>query len=413
MKHFTQFSHVVTNKPDRSVDLLRNLDTKCVRSLNGCRVTDDILELVPNHDSFKLALRAVKLWAKKRGIYSNVMGYLGGVSWAMLVARTCQFYPNQAAATVLFKFFLIFSQWPWPKPCFLRENSKDSGNLGFQVWDSNVNPADRFHLMPIITPSYPQQNSTYNVTKSTKTVMLEEFQRAKVLCDEITKGLNGREWKDLFEPIKFFQLYAHFLAIISSSQSEWIGLVESKIRHLVTSLERHTCIKLAHIFPSSYTRTLPVVADAAADASPPASEEQAAGDKNGSNGVKNGKSEGVVETMWFIGLKFEKQNTVNLDITPDIRQFMDNVLHSNRKFEENDVKIEVQHVKRKELTNYLPADVIGKSNKRSSLASNSSLNSSQLNNSSVSQVASDDAAAPPCKKKATEQTVQNRPSEEL
>lgn len=61
----------------RNIELLRNLDQKCVRSLNGCRVTDDILSLVPNHESFKLALRAVKYWAKKRCVYSNAMGYLG------------------------------------------------------------------------------------------------------------------------------------------------------------------------------------------------------------------------------------------------------------------------------------------------------------------------------------------------
>lgn len=46
--------------------LLKNLDQKCVRSLNGCRVTDEILRLVPNVENFRLALRAIKLWAKSK-----------------------------------------------------------------------------------------------------------------------------------------------------------------------------------------------------------------------------------------------------------------------------------------------------------------------------------------------------------
>lgn len=50
----------------RDDSLLKNLDPKCVRSLNGCRVTDEILRLVPNIESFRLALRAVKLWAKSK-----------------------------------------------------------------------------------------------------------------------------------------------------------------------------------------------------------------------------------------------------------------------------------------------------------------------------------------------------------
>lgn len=46
--------------------LLKNLDPRCVRSLNGCRVTDEILRLVPNIENFRLALRAIKLWAKSK-----------------------------------------------------------------------------------------------------------------------------------------------------------------------------------------------------------------------------------------------------------------------------------------------------------------------------------------------------------
>lgn len=46
-----------------------------------------------------------------RGIYSNALGYLGGVSWAMLVARTCQLYPNAASSTIVLKFFFVFEKW--------------------------------------------------------------------------------------------------------------------------------------------------------------------------------------------------------------------------------------------------------------------------------------------------------------
>ncbi len=65
-------------------------------------------------------------------------------------------------------------------------------NLGFPVWDPRVNLADRFHLMPIITPAYPQQNSTYNVTMSTRQIMMEEFKTGEFTsCDLITCWLQA------------------------------------------------------------------------------------------------------------------------------------------------------------------------------------------------------------------------------
>ncbi|XP_023680895.2 poly(A) polymerase gamma-like isoform X1 [Paramormyrops kingsleyae] len=232
---------------------LRNLDIRCIRSLNGCRVTDEILSLVPNKENFRLTLRAIKLWAKRRGIYSNMLGFLGGVSWAMLVARTCQLYPNAVAATLVHKFFLVFSKWEWPNAVLLKQ--PEESNLNLPVWDPRVNPSDRYHLMPIITPAYPQQNSTYNVSTSTRTIMSEEFRTGLSVTDEILRG--KAEWPKLFEPPNFFQKYKHYIVLTASASTEenhleWIGLVESKIRVLIGNLERNEYITLAHVNPQSF-----------------------------------------------------------------------------------------------------------------------------------------------------------------
>ena len=48
----------------RDNNLLRGLDERDIRSVNGPRVTDEILELVPQQKTFRTALRAVKLWAQ-------------------------------------------------------------------------------------------------------------------------------------------------------------------------------------------------------------------------------------------------------------------------------------------------------------------------------------------------------------
>lgn len=90
--------------------------------------------------------------------------------------------------------------------------------------------------MPIITPAYPQQNSTFNVSLSTRTVMVEEFKQGLQLTDNIMLGKCS--WDKLFEPPNFFHKYKHFILLLviaanSEDHLEWCGLVESKIRLLI------------------------------------------------------------------------------------------------------------------------------------------------------------------------------------
>lgn len=331
--------------------LLKNLDQKCVRSLNGCRVTDEILRLVPNIENFRLTLRTIKLWAKRHGIYSNVLGYLGGVSWAMLVARTCQLYPNAAPATLVYKFFLVFSQWQWPQPVLLKPPSNVS--LGFTVWDPRVNIQDRYHLMPIITPAYPQQNSTFNVSASTRTIMMEEFRAGLDITDDIMQG--KQPWEHLFEPPLFFLKYKHFIMLLVSANTpedhlEWSGLVESKIRLLVGNLERNQYINLAHINPESFQ--VPESMHSDLFSSPNAGNKQRC------------------STMWFIGLELEKAENLNLDLTRDIQIFTEtvNIQALNINMLKDGMRLEARHVKRKQLSQYLSPGTLKRERKTSDAA---------------------------------------------
>ena len=165
--------------------ILRNVDDGTQRSINGVRVTDAILRLVPHIPHFRTTLRAVKLWAKRRAVYSNVLGYLGGVAWAILVARVCQLYPRAAPATLLSRFFRVYEQWRWPNPVLLCSISPGNPALGFKLWNPRVNMQDARHLMPVVTPSYPSMNTTHNVSQSTLRVVQSEIARGNRFMDAI------------------------------------------------------------------------------------------------------------------------------------------------------------------------------------------------------------------------------------
>lgn len=56
----------VTNMNLSADDVLQHMNIKCVRSLNGLRVTNHILKSVKHMESFRLASRLIKLWAKSK-----------------------------------------------------------------------------------------------------------------------------------------------------------------------------------------------------------------------------------------------------------------------------------------------------------------------------------------------------------
>ncbi|KAJ7865689.1 poly-A polymerase [Mycena leptocephala] len=342
----------------RDDTLLRNLDERCVRSLGGSRVTDEILRLVPNVQVFRDSLRCIKLWAQRRAIYSNVNGFLGGVAWAMLVARICQLYPNAIAGAIVSRFFIIMYRWSWPQPVLLKQI--EEGPLQVRVWNPKLYPADRSHRMPIITPAYPAMCSTHNVTASTQMIMTEEFKKAADVVDKVI----------LFAKHDFFHKYRYYLQVIASTgnadlQIKWAGTVESRIRQLVMKLEYVDSLTLAHPFIKGFEQLLYCLTDEEvrlvaqgeiSDAVLKRKKEDIEGKEGG--GV-------VYSTTFYIGLQIEPNKFTKL-----VRVW--------EKFDESSMSIVVQHIKSSMLPDYVydvgerPQKLVQKRAKGPSKSSNTS-----------------------------------------
>ncbi|EPS73541.1 hypothetical protein M569_01213, partial [Genlisea aurea] len=306
-----------------NITVLHNIDEQTVRSLNGCRVADQILKLVPNTENFRTTLRCLKLWAKKRGVYSNVTGFLGGVNWAILVARLCQLYPKANPSMLVSRFFRVYTLWKWPNPVLLCDIEDDE--LGFSIWDPRKNPWDRNHLMPIITPAYPCMNSSYNVSASTLRVMMEQFELGKQLCEEIE--LNKSHWSALVEPYLFFDDYKNYLQIdiVAADPDDlraWKGWVESRLRQLTLMIERDTFGKLqCHPYPYDY-----------GDSSRP-----------------------CAHCAYFMGLKRKVGEAIQEGQQFDIRQTVDEFRHqiNSYLYWKPGMEIYVSHVRRKQMPSYV------------------------------------------------------------
>lgn len=295
---------------------LRNLEEKSVLSLNGVRVTDSILSLVPEIPTFRIALRCIKKWAQCRGVYSNVIGYLGGVSWAILTARICQLYPHAPPSVIVSRFFRVYEQWQWPSPVILNP-IRDAGLGAGRVWNPKINPRERRDLMPIITPAYPAMNSTYNVSRSTLAVLKEEFKRGT----EETFKIEHQHcpWTDLFAPTDFFVRYKKYLQIDICAADEdamklWMGWCESRLRQLIAKLERFGELSRVHAHPVSFDH------------------------------ANNGDAESAARlplcTSFFVGLAFHPSPAGKraVDITPAVEWWSDMVVE-RRTENQNDVRV--------------------------------------------------------------------------
>ncbi|CAJ1963130.1 unnamed protein product [Sphenostylis stenocarpa] len=209
---------------------MRNIDDTSWKSLSGVRANKYILHLLPNIEKFQCMLRCLKLWAKRRGVYGTLLGYLGGVHMTILAAYVCLRHPDATLNALIINFFQTFAFWPWPSPVMLQEG----------MLLTVVNAIETRSFMPIFLPSSCYEYCHTNITKSTFFRIRTEFLRGH----EMTKDLLKPDfiWDNVFEPFPYSKRYSQFLKICLTSPNhyaliEWVGWVKSRFRGLLLHLE--------------------------------------------------------------------------------------------------------------------------------------------------------------------------------
>ncbi|NBD13103.1 poly(A) polymerase [Corallococcus silvisoli] len=172
------------------------LDVAGLRSILGLADTLGLRAAVAPEggrtDRFPSLVRAVKAWARARGIYSHALGYLGGLSWTLLAAWACTRAPSDAVtsdASLLAHFFETFAAWPWPQPVTLTPET------------ARYHPEGKRDLLPVIAPALPARNTARNVSRSTFRVLREELLRARELVASARASRTASAWAALFQPL--------------------------------------------------------------------------------------------------------------------------------------------------------------------------------------------------------------------
>jgi poly(A) polymerase len=188
-----------------------------------CRVKDV--------DNYRMFLRCIKMWARRKGVYSNIVGFPGGVAWAIMAANICQLYPNMIPSMLLEKFFFVYTNWDFAKPIKiapLDECRAPAGSVYMPQWT----PAQR-RPMQIITPTYPVANATFNSSRSTVLVVKQEIAAAHALSQDVSAG--RAPFSALFTPSDFFVKYSNYVSVEviayrPEAMKPFYAYIESQIR---------------------------------------------------------------------------------------------------------------------------------------------------------------------------------------
>uniref|UniRef100_A0A915NSL3 polynucleotide adenylyltransferase n=1 Tax=Meloidogyne floridensis TaxID=298350 RepID=A0A915NSL3_9BILA len=208
-----------------------------------------------------------------------MFGYLSGSILFVMAAKICLIYPFGELNFLLQKFFQIYSAWAWPLPLIIEDitTNKDPDIKNFNdFWDFNKlklneESSKSGDKMPILTSSFPEQNTAHNVNEFTLKIILREIKEAYYTMDELNfNNKSNLEKINLFDELNYKSIYEHFLITecISLSYSNpeiRCSKVKSRVRIAMTkwvdeevdTLKLKDCLEEYHVLTGyEFKRTI-------------------------------------------------------------------------------------------------------------------------------------------------------------
>eukprot|EP00397_Hematodinium_sp_SG-2012_P006117 GEMP01006145.1.p1 GENE.GEMP01006145.1~~GEMP01006145.1.p1 ORF type:complete len:982 (+),score=249.94 GEMP01006145.1:41-2986(+) len=170
--------------------ILDELSVKACTSILDIQRMEALLSQRNARDVFLEALTILRTWAQRRGIYGTAVGFLGGISYAVLCASaledTCNKSDPPSAREVLSSVSRLASQWDHVGITLRGGNSDAAENAAVTIW----------------TPSYPRINTAARVSKTTRAILNAELRNQSTFDTSCPHALPG-----------VLHAYAHFFVI--------------------------------------------------------------------------------------------------------------------------------------------------------------------------------------------------------
>ncbi|PRP83367.1 poly(A) polymerase alpha-like [Planoprotostelium fungivorum] len=226
---------------------LRGLSAASQRSICGLLDAEEMQRRIMHEKVvFCDTVRAIKYWAKRRGILSNGLGFLGGFSWSLLVMHIVDKYKPSTSESAVEMFFSRYANHDWSvsinrsKQKFIRTPSRVSLRCDTRE-----------------VTTFPYKNTARNVTQSTLELMNVEVKRGDIIFKSDHGGDFMSRWKEIISPIEFYSTYKNYLRVDVSCPTEE-GTVQCKgfiNSHLVSFLLDMEAIRLfVHPFTTIYSQ---------------------------------------------------------------------------------------------------------------------------------------------------------------